>query len=107
MAPLQNALKKTLEKEHERVHLLLIERQADMKKVEKEKEDTAVFLYEVQQNLAEMHLALDQTHQNYNLIQKLRVEAEQKLAILNQQYKETKEQQEHLEKNGNKLLLKL
>jgi len=100
MAPLQNALKKTLEKEHERVHLLLIERQADMKKVEKEKEDTAVFLYEVQQNLAEMHLALDQTHQNYNLIQKLRVEAEQKLAILNQQYKETKEQQEHLEKNG-------
>lgn len=99
MAPLQNALQKTLEKEHEKVHLRLIERQADVKKLEREKEDTAVELYEVQQNLAEMHLTLDQTHQNYNLIQKLRIDAEQKLAILNQHSKEKKEQTDHLERN--------
>jgi len=72
MSKLQTALKNTLEKDHERVHLNLIEKQGKLKKAEKEKEEIAVQLYEVQQNLAEMHINLEQTHQNYNLIQKLR-----------------------------------
>lgn len=72
MIRLQNALKKTLEEDHERVHLQLKEKEAKIKQVERAREDSAVQLYEVQQNLAEMHLTLEQTHQNYNLIQKLR-----------------------------------
>ncbi len=72
MSRVQVALKKTLEEDHERVHLQLKEREANLKKLEREREDIAVQLYEVQQNLAEMHLTLEQTHQNYNLIQRLR-----------------------------------
>jgi len=99
MSRVQVALKKTLEEDHERVHLQLKEREANLKKLEREREDIAVQLYEVQQNLAEMHLTLEQTHQNYNLIQRLRVEAEQKLTILNQEHQGRKVQMEQLEKN--------
>jgi len=99
MSRFQAAMQVTLEKDHERVHLQLKEREAKLKKIEREREDTAVQLYEVQQNLAEMHLGLEQTHQNYNLIQRLRIEAEQKLSVLNQEFSGKKNQMEHLEKN--------
>jgi len=99
MNRLQVALKKTLEEDHERVHLQLKDKESKLKKFEREREDTAVQLYEVQQNLAEMHLTLEQTHQNFNLIQKLRVEAEQKLSILNQEHQNKKGQMEQLQKN--------
>jgi len=72
MSRMQLALKETLEKEHERVHLQLREKEGNLKKSEKIREDTAVQLYDVQQSLANLHLSLEQTHQNYNLIQKLR-----------------------------------
>jgi len=64
MSRVQVALKKTLEEDHERVHLQLKEKEANLKKLEREK-DIAVQLYEVQRNLAEMHLTLGQTHQNH------------------------------------------
>jgi len=99
MTRVQGALKKTLEEDHERVHLQLKDKEVNLKKFEREREDTAVQLYEVQQNLAEMHLTLEQTHQNFNLIQRLRVEAEQKLSILNQEHQTKKTQMEHLQKN--------
>jgi len=99
MARLQGALKKTLEEDHERVHLQVKDKEAKLKTNEREKEDTAVQLYEVQQNLAEMHLTLEQTHQNFNLIQKLRVEAEQKLAVLNQEHQTKHVQMDQLSKN--------
>jgi hypothetical protein len=72
LARLQNALRKTLEEEHERVHLQLKEKEAKFKRLEKDKEEVGVRLYGVQQNLAEMQLHFEQTHENYNLIQKLR-----------------------------------
>lgn len=72
MKRLQDALRITQEKEHEKIHLQLKEKESKFKQIERGREDTAVQLYEVQQNLAEMHLNLEQTHQNYNLIQKLR-----------------------------------
>jgi chromosome segregation ATPase len=99
LARLQNALRKTLEEEHERVHLQLKEREAKLKKLERSKEDVGVQLYGVQQNLAEMQLHFEQTHENYNLIQKLRVEAEQKLSVLNQEFGSKKGQVEQLDKN--------
>jgi len=99
MIRLQTALRENLEKEHERVHLQLKEKEAHVKKDERTREDVAVRLYEVQQNLAELHLTLEQTHQNYNLIQKLRVEAEQKLAIMNQEHNTKTVEVEQLEKN--------
>ena len=72
MARLQTALKKTLEEEHERVNLQLLEKENRLKKLDREKEDTGVQLYGVQQNLAELQLTFEQTHENYNVIQKLR-----------------------------------
>jgi len=64
----------------------LKEKENRLKKLERDKENVGVQLYGVQQNLAEMQLHFEQTHENYNLIGKLRVEGEQKLSVLNQEY---------------------
>ena len=72
LARVQKALQKTLEDEHERVNLQLIEKENRLRKFEREKEDVGVQLYGVQQNLADLQLNFEQTHENFNLIQKLR-----------------------------------
>ncbi|KRX04742.1 hypothetical protein PPERSA_11798 [Pseudocohnilembus persalinus] len=75
----QNALTKQLTDEHERVDLELIESEANLKAIEKEKEDIGIRLYSVQQQLAENQMNFEQSHENYNLVQKLRLEADSKL----------------------------
>lgn len=86
LARLQAALYKQLSEEHERVDLELIEREGVLKKIEREKENVGVQLYGSQQSLAEMQQTYEQTHENYNFVQKLRMEAEQKLSQLNETY---------------------
>ncbi len=55
-------------------------------------------LYAVQQQLAESQIAFEQTHENYNLVQKLRLEVVEKHDILNQQYQKKKNELEELRK---------
>lgn len=108
---MQKALQATLEEEHERVNLQLIEKENRLRKSDREKEDVGVQLYGVQQNLADLQLNFEQTHENYNVIQKLRYstyielalmrirhEAEQKLQVLNQEFGTKKSQVEELSK---------
>jgi hypothetical protein len=54
MARLQAALTKQLTDEHERVDLQLREKEEEVRKVKKEREDTGVQLYGVQHQLAKM-----------------------------------------------------
>jgi len=68
MARLQNALTKQLTDEHERVDLQLREKEEEVRKVKKEREDTGVQLYGVQHQLAKMQTKFERTHDNYNIV---------------------------------------
>jgi hypothetical protein len=50
-----------------------------------------VRLYGAQQQLAENQMAYEKAHDNYNIIQKLRIESEQKLAQINESYNSKKQ----------------
>ena len=92
MARLQNALTKQLTDEHERVDLQLREKEEEVRKVKKEREDTGVQLYGVQHQLAKMQTKFERTHDNYNIVQRYRVEAEKQHEILQKQYESKKEE---------------
>ena len=76
MVPLQNALTKQLTDEHERVDLQLREKEEEVRKVRQTREETGVQLYGVQHQLAKMQTSFERTHDNYNIVQRYRVEAE-------------------------------
>ncbi|KAL4455762.1 hypothetical protein ABPG74_003172 [Tetrahymena malaccensis] len=98
LAKLQIHLTKQLTDEHERVDQKLIEIDANLKKLEKTKEDIGVRLYSVQQQLAENQMNFEQAHENYNWVQKLRIEAEQKLKTESEVYDAKKKELEELRK---------
>ena len=76
MARLQAALTKQLTDEHERVDLQLREKEEEVRKVKKTREDTGVQMYGVQHQLAKMHTKFERTHDNYNVVQRGRLDAE-------------------------------
>ena len=80
----QAAYTKQLTDEHERVDIELIENEDKLKKLDKQKEDIGVRLYGLQQQLAENQMTYEQTKENFNLVERLRLEAEQKLSNLNE-----------------------
>jgi hypothetical protein len=70
-------LEKQLSDQKQRVTEDLREKEEDLKRLKKKKEDVGVELYGVQQQLARMQLMLEKTHDNFNIIQRLRQEAEE------------------------------
>lgn len=82
----------------------MIEVEANLKKIEKEKIDTGVKLYSVQQQLAENQMNFEQAHENFNLVQKLRIESEQTLKTVNENYLAKKKEADELEKKYQKSL---
>lgn len=92
MVRLQNALTKQLTDEHERVDLQLREKEEEVRKVRQSREDTGVQLYGVQHQLAKMQTTFERTHDNYNIVQRYRVEAERQHEILQRQYEGKKEE---------------
>lgn len=92
MTRLQNALTKQLTDEHERVDLNLREKEEEVRKVKKGREDTGVQLYGVQHQLAKMQTKFERTHDNYNIVQRYRTEAEKQHEILQKQYENKKEE---------------
>ena len=92
MARLQNALTKQLTDEHERIDLQLREKEEEVRKVRQSREETGVQLYGVQHQLAKMQTTFERTHDNYNIVQRYRVEAERQHEILQRQYEGKKEE---------------
>jgi chromosome segregation ATPase len=95
---LQNALNVQLSDEYERVHLEYLEKSSNLKKVEKEKEDIGVQLYGLQQQLADMQLAFEKSHEDYNSIQKLREDKEKRLTSLSENLEFKQKEIEELKK---------
>jgi coiled-coil domain-containing protein 40 len=92
MQRLQNALTKQLTDEHERIDLKLREKEEEVRKIKKKREEVGVQLYGVQHQLAKMQTTFERTHDNYNIVQKYRVDAEKQLEILQKQYEARKEE---------------
>lgn len=92
MARLQNALTKQLTDEHERVDLKLREAEESVRKIRQSREETGVQLYGVQHQLARMQTTFERTHDNYNIVQRYRTEAERQHEILQRQYEGKKEE---------------
>ena len=92
MARLQNALTKQLTDEHERVDLKLREGEESVRKIRQAREETGVQLYGVQHQLARMQTTFERTHDNYNIVQRYRTEAERQHEILQRQYEGKKEE---------------
>ncbi len=92
MARLQNALTKQLTDEHERVDLQLREKEEEVRKIRQGREETGVQLYGVQHQLAKMQTTFERTHDNFNIVQRYRVEAERQHEIHQRQYEGKKEE---------------
>ncbi|CAL1171594.1 unnamed protein product [Cladocopium goreaui] len=71
---LQDAWRKQLTGHHDRVTLQLREKQEELKKLVKHREDIGVTLYGAQQQLAKLQLQLEQLHDKYAMVQGQRLE---------------------------------
>lgn len=92
MSRIQAALTKQLTDEHERRDLQQREKEEELRKVKKGREEVGVQLYGVQHQLAKMQLTFERTHDNFNIVQKYRVESENQLEVLQKQYEQKKEE---------------
>mmetsp|Transcript_9071 Transcript_9071/g.15585 ORF Transcript_9071/g.15585 Transcript_9071/m.15585 type:complete len:897 (+) Transcript_9071:228-2918(+) len=82
LARAQNALKKQLNEQRARVEEALKDRSEDLRVAKKRREDIGVELYGVQQQLAKLQMTLEKTHDNYNVIRRIREQADQDLETL-------------------------
>lgn len=81
---LQVAFEKQLTDEYNRVKLDYLDKTNALKAMEREKEDVGVQLYGLQQQLADMQLAFEAAHENFNNIAKTRGDNEAKLSSLSE-----------------------
>lgn len=58
----------------------------EVRKIKKRREEVGVQLYGVQHQLAKMQTTFERTHDNYNIVQKYRIDADKQLEILQKQY---------------------
>ena len=94
MSKMQKALQNQLSKEHERVDLNLKEREEEMRNIRRTREETGVKLYQVQHQLAKIQLESDRTHDNFNIVLRIRTEAEKQHDLLSKQHEQKKEEVE-------------
>lgn len=93
-ARIRAVLEKQLTEQNQRLTEDLREKEEEMRRMRKKKEDVGVELYGVQQQLARMQLTLEKTHDNFNIVRKLREEAEADAKIVT---KEMEKKQVRLE----------
>lgn len=91
-APLQDLYSKQLLEQEARLELELKEWTQRERKIEKDKEDIGVRLYNAQQQLATNQMDYEKAHDNFNIAQRLRIESEQKLSQINEIYSAKKEE---------------
>ena len=88
---MQDAISKQLLKAEAALELELKECALKKKNIESEKEEIGVRLYNAQQQLAANQMDYEKAHDNYNIAQRLRMQAEEKLSQINEVYSSKKE----------------
>jgi len=86
----QEALAVQLSKNIERVTLQLREKNEELKKLVKHREEIGVTLYGAQQQLAKLQLQLEQLHDKYAMVQTKRVEDDEALKVAQAAYDQKK-----------------
>ena len=103
LKPVQAALFEQLSQNHERLVLELREKDEELSRVTKKREDIGVELYGVQQQLAKLQMQLETTHNNCNLIAGIRQKFEEDVAGYQEAFKrrkaEVESEESKLEKN--------
>eukprot|EP00798_Chlamydomonas_sp_ICE-L_P001679 gene1679-33074_t len=103
LARAQNALKKQLLTNKQRLEEELREKKSSLQAAKQRRENIGVELYGFQQSLAKLQLQLETTHQNYQAISNIRAQAEEELvtlrANLNEKEGVTKEDRAKVEKH--------
>lgn len=92
MAFLQKDFHRRLMKKVEKYELKLKKAVTKRDKLEKEKIETGNRLYSAQQQLAESQMLYEKAHENNNITRKLRIEAEQRLEQVNEEYNAKKQE---------------
>jgi chromosome segregation ATPase len=92
MRPMQDALFKQLSEDHERVELQLRVKEEALKKLRRGREDVGVQLYGVQQQLAKMQMSFERAHDNFNIIERYRKEAEEQRDMLEEEFRRKKQE---------------
>ncbi|KAK9829105.1 hypothetical protein WJX72_003917 [[Myrmecia] bisecta] len=82
LARAQEALKKQLQENKLRLEGELREKAGALKQVKRKREDVGVELYGFQQQLAQLQMGLEKARENHDLINKIRLQAEEQVAQL-------------------------
>merc|ERR1719265_956739 len=102
LARVQNALSTQLAGQNERVSLQLSEKNEELRKLVKHREEIGVTLYGAQQQLAKLQLSLEQLHDKYAMVQSKRIEDDEKLRQKTMDYERKKQEVDDALKRLNK-----
>merc|ERR1719265_2304303 len=102
LARVQNALSVQLAGHNERVSLQLSEKNEELRKLVKHREEIGVTLYGAQQQLAKLQLSLEQLHDKYAMVQSKRIEDDEKLRQKTMDYEKKKQEVDDALKRLNK-----
>merc|ERR1719158_1701971 len=102
LARVQKALSEQLAGHNERVSLQLSEKQEELRKLIKHREEIGVTLYGAQQQLAKLQLQLEQLHDKYAMVQSKRLEDDEKLRQKTMDYERKKQEVDDSLKRLNK-----
>jgi len=86
----QDALAQQLSRHNERVTLQLREKNEELKKLVKHREEIGVTLYGAQQQLAKLQLQLEQLHDRMAMVESKRLEDDESLKIITGAYESKK-----------------
>eukprot|EP00163_Fabomonas_tropica_P028100 TRINITY_DN5647_c0_g1_i1.p1 TRINITY_DN5647_c0_g1~~TRINITY_DN5647_c0_g1_i1.p1 ORF type:complete len:873 (+),score=382.53 TRINITY_DN5647_c0_g1_i1:369-2987(+) len=92
LARVQEALTKQLSAANERLRLANRDKAEELKRATKEREELGTELYQVQQQLAKLQMSLENAHDNCNIINKLRLQAEEDQEAYNAQLERANEE---------------
>jgi hypothetical protein len=91
-AGLQDKIKRQYLRREEQLELEFQEAKSKRNQIQKDKEEAGVRLYTAQQQLASNQMDYERAHDNFNIAQRLRTEAEQKLSQVNELYNAKREE---------------
>jgi len=94
----QKALKEQLERNHNRVSLKLAEKEEEVSRMRKTREDVGVELYGLQQQLAKLQMTLERLYEKYNGNHASRTEVEAALEELKQQFEDAVDEENAIKK---------
>merc|ERR1719281_795527 len=102
LSRVQKALSTQLAGHNERISLQLSEKQEELRKLIKHREEIGVTLYGAQQQLAKLQLQLEQLHDKYAMVQSKRLEDDEKLRQKTMDYERKKQEVDDALKRLNK-----